>query len=119
MALALDEPRRNALEARPPEGAHAGPLEGGAKGRGADPEQLRERVSGQDSCEFAHETVEGGMDEAAALGGSRIRIERFERLETKDVTRVDPVGIAHPGLDLGDRETTRTGGQGRARCGRC
>src|SRR5216684_2491681 len=40
LTLARDEPSRDALEARPPEGAHAGTIERRAERRGADGEKL-------------------------------------------------------------------------------
>src|SRR5205807_632002 len=43
----------------------------------------------------------------AELRPAGIGVELVERPETEDVAGIDRIGIAYPGLDLGDRKSTR------------
>ena len=114
--LVRDEPAGDALEARPPEGADAGPLQRRAERLAADRDEPRLRIRRQRAGKRAHEAVERLVDDScrARPRRDRRRADRA-RLQPQDVARVDRIGIAHPGLDLGDREPARPRRDRRAR----
>ncbi len=64
------------------------------------------------------EFLENLVHRYAEFGAAGVGVEFVERLQTEDVAGVDRVGIAQPGLDLGDRERARARRQRRAGCGR-
>ena len=81
-------------------------------------QQLRLGIGGQSARIAADEFVERLVDRDAELGPAGIGIELVERLEPEDVAGVDRIGVAQPGLDLGDRQLARARGERRARRGR-
>ena len=55
---------------------------------------------------------------AGFAGGTADAFTLFERFEAKHITGIDAVRVAHPQLDLGDREAARARGDRRAEGGR-
>src|SRR5580704_19165717 len=63
------------------------------------------------------ELVEGIVQCRAAVGGAKFLFQWFERLQSQDASRIEPVGIASPLLDARDREPCRPCLQRRSRFG--
>ena len=55
------------------------------------------------------------VDDGAAVGGARRRVDLVERRQLEHVLGVDRVGIAQQVLDLGDAEASRSRGERRRR----
>ena len=107
------QPGRDALEAGPPEGQHARPGQGLAKGLAAAFEQLVEGVFGKAGGVAFEEVVKGLVDHDTTLGRPGVGIDGQQRLEAKQPLGIKRVGVADPGLDIGYRQRPRPGRQWR------
>ena len=74
-----------ALEARPPEGPHAGPRQRRAEARLADFEKFAFGAGRQAARIALHDVGQRLVDRDAALGPARIGVEVVERPEAQDV----------------------------------
>ena len=101
------EPARDALEARPPEGARLGIIVQRGEMRPSQFDERACRIVRQLFGEALREFADGGVDEGAALGGAGFRADRIERGEPQDVLGVDRIRVAQPVLDLGHRKARR------------
>ena len=63
----------------------------------------------------AHEFVQRVVDEAAAVGGAGVGLQRIQRAKIQDLTGIDRIGLAHPQLDPGDGKLSRARLERRAR----
>jgi hypothetical protein len=118
LAFQRDQPGGQPLEPRPPECADLRAEKAVAQRRAAGgPEALR-RVDGRRVAVF-QEQVDGAVHERPEFRGVRVLVERIEATQAENVARVDGVRIAHPRLDLGDRQPgrPRLHGGGRRRPG--
>ncbi len=75
------------------------------------------RIVRQLARKAADEFGERVVDADAEIGAAGIGVELVQRLQLQDVAGVDRVGVAEPGLDLGDRQPARPRGERRARRG--
>ncbi len=120
LRLDRDEPvRRCARSAATRRRATPGRVERGAERRAPERQEPRppHRPAARPGNSRTNRSSARWM-KLAALGRAGIGVERLERREAEHVARIDRIGIAHPGLDLGDREPARPGGDRRARLGR-
>ena len=113
-----DQPVDDPLEARPPEGPGAGARQHRRRNaRARSPAVPLAGILGQLARKSADEFGERRVDADAEIGAAGIGVELVERLQFEDMAGIDRVGVAEPGLDLGDRQPARPRGERRARRG--
>ena len=116
--LRADEPARQTLKTRPPESAFGRSREQGFEMLLAQRLELADGVGRQQAGRIClQEFVERIVQRRAAVGGAQLGLQRLERLQPEDAPGIEPVGIAPPLLDAGDREPRRPRLERRFRLG--
>ena len=110
----VDEPRRDALETRPPEGHDAGGLREAPEFFAPERKQPRQRRGTEGVRKFGDEAVENFVNDGALVGGAGVGVDIVERPQAEDMAGINGVRIAQPGFDLGDGEAARAGIERRA-----
>ena len=113
-----DEPADDPLEARPPERPCTGARQHGAEMAAPDRDQLGYRIGRQLARKATHKFGKGLMDADAEIRSTGIGVQFVQGCQTQDMAGIDRVGIAEPGLDLGDRQLAWPRGKRWARRGR-
>ncbi len=107
LALDTDEPMRGMDKARPPHRQRRFGRVQLTENLIGDSDELHRRIVRQIIGKLAHEKLQRLVHGAAALQRADRGVQRFERRQPQHPLGVDRVGIAQPGLDLGDGEFAR------------
>ena len=75
----------------------------------------RTASAGSADAKRCGEFADGGVDDVAALGRARRRVDLIERRQAQDALGVDRIRIAQPVLDVGHRQARRPRGARRRR----